>query len=104
SSPDRTHESRCRSRQQPGGGESRRERLPPGVCRVGRRLALLRLWDACTRILNLARIDVFPAANDHVLGSARQMNIAVSAHATDVTSMQPAFAIDCSDRSFGFIV
>ena len=46
------------------------------------------------QILDLARIDVLAAADDHVLEPAGDLQIAVGAHHPEITGVQPAFGVD----------
>src|SRR5947209_13839123 len=54
--------------------------------------------------LNLAREDIFPAANDHIFEAANNINVALSIHGCQVTRMQPAFAIDGFSGFLGHLV
>src|ERR1035437_986557 len=57
----------------------------------------LRLADLGVRVeklLHLARIDIFSAANNHVLGASSQVDATVRVHHAQVAGMQPAIFLD----------
>ena len=48
---------------------------------------------AKNRVLNLSRIDVFPARNDHVLYPVMNIDIAVIIHITGIARPQPTLVV-----------
>src|SRR5882724_53953 len=54
------------------------------------------------QLLELARVDVFAAANDHVLESSLDRAVAPFVHRSEIAGVQPALAIDGSPGG-GFV-
>ena len=56
------------------------------------------------KFLDFAGIDVFAAANDHLLEPPGDGHIAVLIHAGDVAGVQPAVGLDGGRRAHGIVV
>src|SRR6202011_4479214 len=46
------------------------------------------------KLLDLARVDVLPTADDHVLDPAHDLEVAVLVHGREVASVHPASGVD----------
>src|SRR5271165_4696357 len=61
-------------------------------------------WVCVQEFFHFPRIDILPAADDHVLRSAGEVNVSLLAHDADITRMQPALAIDCARGRLRFAI
>ena len=70
----------------------------------GHHLDVQHAGHAHEEFLDLARVDVLAAADDHVLDAAGDAHVAVLVHGAQVAGMQPAVRADGAGRLFGHIV
>src|SRR5262245_23165534 len=62
------------------------------------------LGPAVKELLDLARVYIFAAANDHVFGTAGDVEASVGPHGSQIAGVQPAFGINGAGGGFGFAV
>src|SRR5581483_7025745 len=55
-------------------------------------------------LLDLARINILAAADDHILGAAGDFAIAVLVHGGEITAVQPTVIINGAPRRVGIFV
>src|SRR5437667_9919911 len=56
------------------------------------------------KFLDFARIDIFAAADDHLLDAAGDMKSAVGPHSSQVAGVQPAFRVYSARSGFGLAI
>src|SRR5437867_8772624 len=56
------------------------------------------------KLFNLARKDVFAAANQHFLGAAGDFEVSIRKHDAEVAGVQPVFRIDGACSSCGLAI